>query len=296
MLHPHNNNNNITIETAFALNGKERHGLYYAMQDMTTGICNIVNVYDENSQTQLVDTRDNKLYWVAKLQDGHCWMTQNLALNLETTPASVAPLTSDNTDLNDNSLSGAYTAAAGYNYDAANNRITWTPANPTKTFNGTSVSGWTGSSTAPSSARKLDGTMSGQTSTGNFYNWTAAIASNDSSGIEYGNAVNSICPKGWRLPTISSVADRDEFRKLNNIYNGGSTSSDANLIISPLWFVRSGYVNGTLNSYGTSGFYWSSTVNNSNVAYSLSFSSSSVNPAYSGSGRDNGFSVRCLAR
>ena len=306
MIHPHVNNNNIGFNEAFALSGKSSVGSYYAMQDMTSDICSMVNVYDESSQTQLIDIRDGKTYWVTKLRDGHCWMTQNLALNLETTPTSVAPLTSDNTDLNDNSLSGAYTAAAGYNYDAVNNRITWTPANPTKTFNGTSVSGWTGSTTVPSSARKLDGTMSGQTSTGNLYNWTAAIASNNSIsydnnfGSTYNNVdnnpKNSICPKGWRLPTISSVADRDEFRKLNNIYNGGSTSSDANLIISPLWFVRSGYVNGALNSYGTSGFYWSSTVNGSNVAYSLSFSSSSVNPAYGYSGKDNGFSVRCLAR
>ena len=37
-----------------------------------------------------MDTRDGKSYWVAKLKDGHCWMTQNLALDLSTDHAFTA--------------------------------------------------------------------------------------------------------------------------------------------------------------------------------------------------------------
>lgn len=49
------------------------------MQDMTTDIC--ANTGTEVTK-QLIDTRDGKSYWVAKLADGNCWMTQNLAFDL----------------------------------------------------------------------------------------------------------------------------------------------------------------------------------------------------------------------
>ena len=146
------------------------------MQDMDTGICGTVTYVDTASETQLIDVRDNKTYYVTKLQDGNCWMTQNLALDLEATPTNVAPLTSENTDLNDNSLSGAY--ELGYTYE--NNIITWKPANGTISFSGTSMSGWSTSNGMAYSAKKTDGALTGHTSTGNHYNWSAAIASNNS--------------------------------------------------------------------------------------------------------------------
>lgn len=49
------------------------------MQDMTPEIC--ANTGMEVTK-QLIDTRDGKSYWVAKLKDDNCWMTQNLALDL----------------------------------------------------------------------------------------------------------------------------------------------------------------------------------------------------------------------
>ena len=49
------------------------------MQDMTSDIC--LNTA-EHVTKQLIDTRDGKSYWVAKLKDGNCWMTQNLDLEL----------------------------------------------------------------------------------------------------------------------------------------------------------------------------------------------------------------------
>ena len=49
------------------------------MQDMTTEICNASIVGQTN---RLTDTRDGKLYWVAKLADNQCWMTQNLDFDI----------------------------------------------------------------------------------------------------------------------------------------------------------------------------------------------------------------------
>ena len=315
-----------TLESAFALAGKKKmilkkngdmveegsegadqipdediEGRYYKMQDMTGWICGAGTYVDNNNTTQLIDVRDKNVYYVSKLRDGNCWMTQNLALNLT---AGVA-LTSDTTDLNDNSRSGAY--ATGYDFDGVNNIISWKPATTTITFNGTGMSGWSNDNNKAYSARKTDGTLTGHTATGVHYNWSAAIASNNSSsynnnfGSTYGNVdknpQNSICPKGWRLPTISSVAARNEFGNLNNIYNNGSTTSDAGLIASPLWFVRSGYVyNNTLNNYGVYGYYWSSVVIGSYGAYVLDFGVDDyLDPQYDDY-RYYGFSVRCVAR
>ena len=147
-------------------------------------------------------------------------------------------------------------------------------------------------------------------STGNYYNWTAAVASNASGGIstDKTRADNSICPRGWRLPNTDNVDNSyNEFGRL--LYNYNVTNSIAGsgnvgyktggfnaLRTSPLWFVRSGYVSsGALSNAASYGYYWSSTVYNANRARSLYFDISNVYPANS-FGRSNGRSVRCMAR
>lgn len=52
------------------------------MQELTSQICQDTPAYidkDHYATKRLIDTRDNTAYWVAKLADGNCWMTQNLA-------------------------------------------------------------------------------------------------------------------------------------------------------------------------------------------------------------------------
>lgn len=51
------------------------------MQEITSELC--ANT-EEGYIKQLLDSRDNKSYWVAKMKDGNCWMTQNLALDITT--------------------------------------------------------------------------------------------------------------------------------------------------------------------------------------------------------------------
>ena len=61
------------------------------MQDMTPEICSNTRGTDRSTtitpghevHRRLIDTRDGKSYWVAKLADNNCWMTQNLALDLK---------------------------------------------------------------------------------------------------------------------------------------------------------------------------------------------------------------------
>ncbi len=77
------------------------------MQDMqpefcanTKGANGLATITPGNEVTkQLIDSRDGKEYWVAKLADGNCWMTQNLALDL----VEGEKLTSVDTDLNSTS-------------------------------------------------------------------------------------------------------------------------------------------------------------------------------------------------
>ena len=334
-----------TIEHAFALAGKSKvqvtdpitgqSGSFYKMQDMTTNICESTTLVDEQNTLQLVDTRDNKLYWVTKLQDGHCWMTSNLDLDLS--PSTT--LTSNDTDLNDNSMAGAY--GKDYAYDATNNIISWTPQNTTKRSATGAGTNWANSNNVAYSLDPGEWYWDGDDSTpncdylnasagcthftqdrtnanrylsvGNYYNWSAAIASDDSSSLTsstYGstsdpdatnrNPQNSICPKGWRLPTISYkgnvINSTSEFARVNGLYNDGITNNDKNLIGSPLWFVRSGGVNnGGFYNPGSEALYWSSTVYSASNAYYLDFAAANVYPAYNFI-RYFGWSVRCVAR
>lgn len=132
------------FEYAYRMNGKTKTAQgYYRMQDMTSDICAAAQ---EHSELQVQDIRDNKLYWILKAKDGKCWMTQNLDLDLETTPTNVAALTSENTDINtwngiDNN--NKYTAADGYSESGG--VITWTPPRATMTPNSSGGFTWANS-------------------------------------------------------------------------------------------------------------------------------------------------------
>ena len=73
---------------------------------MTSEIC-ANSAIDES--TRLLDRRDNKKYWVSKLADGNCWMTQSLDLDLQ----AGVELTPDNTDIDSNWDPGATTFTSG---------------------------------------------------------------------------------------------------------------------------------------------------------------------------------------
>ncbi|MBQ3445419.1 hypothetical protein IJG29_01675, partial [Candidatus Saccharibacteria bacterium] len=91
-----------SFDTAFDAAGKIQVSYngnsYYKMQDMSGFICSMVATPTDTTSaesTQLIDTRDNSVYWVSKLLDSNCWMTQNLDLNLDSNVA----LTNADTDL-----------------------------------------------------------------------------------------------------------------------------------------------------------------------------------------------------
>ncbi|MBR3052092.1 hypothetical protein IKG60_00540 [Candidatus Saccharibacteria bacterium] len=150
---------------------------------------------------------------------------------------------------------------------------------------------------------------------GNYYNWTAAIASNDSTAISnrYATTSNSICPKGWRLPTGPDGTNGSEYQLLLQaahiansgtsdpgtgdpidigFVNGGRTILEA----IPYSFARTGSVSDTTLYYFTgNGFYWSGSAVSSSGAFYLIYNSGALYPA-SHYDRSNGRPLRCLAR
>ena len=162
--------------------------------------------------------------------------------------------------------------------------------------------GWTNvSSMTPMSDGASNVAISGNTYNahylvGNLYQWNAATAGTGGT-ITSSNATDSICPKGWHLPT-SNNSNKGSFYYLLNQYGLTSTTSAGsyNITQSPLYFVPYGVVNsGSLRNAGGNGNYWSSTAYSSTyTAYYLVFTSGYVNPSNYDS-RYIGFSVRCLA-
>ena len=351
MVHPDNSTHNTIpdIEAAFAMAGKRKTyqdtggNYYYSMQDIDSTICASVDRKGIATATQLVDMRDNNLYWVAKLDDDNCWMTSNLDLDIGGT--NVAALTSENTDISTTaSGSGIYLSG----YTEQDGVWTWNPVSTAITSNyyidniTVKPSAWpTDNYTTPYSAEGGDTYYYTSNTTGNdtrynslqackdashtedeckryfagnYYNWSAAIASNNSTNI--GSTVgeiasNSICPKGWRLPNASQTDNvNNEFGRM--LYREGITAALSNgndsvgyydgvtslnkLRSNPYYFVRSGNIHGgTLGNPGVRGSYWSSTVSSSTFAYFLLFNGTDIYPGRNYD-RYDGRSVRCVAR
>lgn len=334
LLHPNTNENFMTLEMAFdryvgperkiSLDGSATAPKYYRMQDMTSEICQAATTMGGGAQMQLIDDRINldgekRLYWVAKLADGNCWMTQNLDLDL------IANHTYTHTDTDFGWSSSSFDANASWVVGNDYSTIPWDPvagkftgwdnqyalpysADPGKKYyytSGTTSSDATFNSMSECLAAHHTQADCEHYHAGNYYNWTAAVANNVTNS---GNAPDSICPAGWRLPKTSENEFANLLVKYNVISDIASTSyiTDSNNVKiglnnirnNPLYFVRSGEVNGGSLSNATSyGYYWSSTVHTAANARALYFYDSSVNSAYNNTySRRNGRSLRCLAR
>ena len=274
------------------------------MQEMTPEACEATEV---GTVARLTDARDGKVYWVAKLPDNNCWMTQNLDLDL----TSGTPLTPEDSDVSSNwnpprstekngTVTSNSTNTETYSWDfglyVKNNPDDYNSyCNQVKTMSG--CDGWTDATNLTPAETEwtgsVDNTVSGNTYDahfliGNFYQWNAATAGTGGT-ITSQEATDSICPKGWQLPT-SNNSNSGSFGGLVGSLNSTTITQ------APYYFNPSGYVNsGSLRNAGNEGDYWSSTANsNTSDAYGLAFNSGRVLPSYYDY-RYLGFSVRCLA-
>ncbi len=241
------------------------------MQEMNKYICENSKVGDNNI---LIDNRgggyDNggiaNSYTIVKLHDDTCWMTQNLKFDIG---VDEERWTNADTDLSDGRL--------------------WPDVKAIKTL---SAASWANDANAPyynNDPRALKTSSNYRNEYGYYYNWCAATAGTCTSS---GEAADSICPRGWRLPTSNKASTvSGSFNKLI----ADASPAVANVMAAPYNFKLGGYVGGeSLNNAGVEGTYWSSTSNGADNAYILHFGNNGgYNPSYSGV-RYGGLSIRCI--
>ena len=243
------------------------------MQDMTSSICHDTVGYDQNYNRdsngsyiitpgsevtkQLIDSRDGKEYWVAKLADGNCWMTQNLAYDL----VKGKVLTPSDTDVTSDWVVPTSTErevpARGSDSSATGTR-SWdfgeyllaepeeiadcTIASLAEAQNCTAlvnVGTWRPIYTAQDvtadnevkymAVDRVNETYDAHYLTGNWYQWNTATAGSGGDMVSTGalqdasklvDAQDSICPKGWQLPKGgSNVVTGQPFAREDSVYN-----------------------------------------------------------------------------
>ena len=276
-------------------------GITY-MQDITSSNrTTVLASLTSNATYQIKDNRDNETYCVSKLADGNLWMLDNLALDL-TSSTVLNTMNESNTNASSTTLgylkNGGGTTSDKY---AITSVVNWTDS-PTY------ASSYSYSDPLVNMASKdvipTDATSTaGGYKIGGYYNYCAASAGSycygngTSAGTSSGNATESICPAGWRMPGGSSTVNltaTPPTGEYQNLYNNSSYNTYANYR-SALHLPLSGYFrNGSPSNQGSSGDWWSSTRYANYYMYLLYANTSTISPALYGD-RYGGYSLRCVA-
>ncbi len=224
-------------------------------------------------QRTLYDIRDRNSYTIAKLPDGNCWMTQNLAL---------APTTNTNLVLtpSDSNVSSDFTFPSSAIETGTN---AWTA----DTLHVYIQSGSDSTNGAPY---------------GNLYNWYTATAGTGLS-TKAKDATQDICPKGWRLPD-GGQSEAGSFYELDIALGGTGedrypdTESLNKFRLSPYLFPYSGRYSddGGLLYQGSRGIWWSrNAYTSAGSAYLFALNSNGAVRLQASSIVRRGFSIRCIA-
>jgi uncharacterized protein (TIGR02145 family) len=240
------------------------------------------------------DTRDSQLYYVAKLDDNKCWMLDNLRYkpNGDTTGTDTAGFSAiqvvNVSSLNTLTVSGS--SSSGTNGDNFNAAKYIDPIDSGRGYNNYCET-------------DVEKSIYNITKCGLLYNFYTSTAGTAPNTVVTGNAVGSICPAGWRLPTGGYNTSSD-FAVLNGSMHAGSlalgsTSSGAGYDENWLYSgdfagVFSGDYGSSFGTKGSDGYFWSSSVSSAERSYSLRFNSANL---WSGNYTDNryhGFAVRCV--
>ena len=246
----------------------------------------------------LEDTRDGKEYIVRKLADGNCWMSSNLALDFTTTTT----LTPSDSNVSANWTPGVATqTTTGTNWRQQNSEAYYNAVH--SYTNGdlwVNDAGTATTTTAPEAGsddyytRRL----------GNYYNWYTATAGTGlySMTSSSPDATDSICPKGWGLPTNTTATNTNgnqySYANLLTTTYGiaSSAAGSTTMRADPLSFILSGYYlySGSVSNQGSFGSFWSASAYNNTYARVLYFLTSYVYPS-SNFYKASGYSVRCVA-
>ena len=247
----------------------------------------------------LTDSRDSQSYKVVKLADGKWWMAENLNL------AGGTALSSANTDVTDAYINSFTTR----NNLTKNGNTIILPASSTSGFKTNNYS------YVYNSGNKTNcGALNQNTPCYSYYSWDAVtLGSGRSISTDNANAPQSICPKGWKLPSTyngsGTAAAATDFRALMISYGGSNSIQDYTSSTNPTGatmysrigpgstpnFLLAGFYDyGSFGYGGSRGRYWSSTsYSSTNYARFFNFGSANVNSANTDY-RYVGASVRCL--
>ncbi len=249
------------------------------MQDMNPKACAEASVGAEQT---LKDVRDDSIYTVAKLNDGKCWMTQNLRLTGNSFDAKMSKAVNKLLGLSyfDTNLPASYNQ--NFNTLASNKYYVM----PNSNLNGFSDSNFYIAQVYYADNEEY----------GAYYSWFAATAGAGTSNLTSGNATSDICPRGWRMPT---GGESGEIQAL--VDSGAETAASTVNGVSGrkfgggFWPFAGRVFNSTLGGVGTSGRYWSSTAFDETQVYDFAFGTSTTYPV-DNSDRYGGYSVRCVAK
>ena len=230
------------------------------MQEMTTSICNNTPV---GAVATLTDNRDGKEYKIQKLEDNECWMIQDLRLT--------GPITIDSSD---SDVESEFTLPE------------------TRTAEGS----WSYEDEVAISKVYSDYYLVGNTTAYNYY---AASAGTVFGSENYDDAVVSLCPKGWKLPSESQWSTFAEANDITDDENGYNVAMSAPFNFSKIPSEYGNYDNhSTYNSYAVA-LYWSANSWNTYSDYRTSFEVSNRNGYSADIGlhrRSYAASIRCVAR
>lgn len=135
----------------------------------------------------------------------------------------------------------------------------------------------------------------GDATTGHWYNYAAATAGTITGSSNKTEATQDICPKGWKLPDghntgVAGATTLDQYKLANNTWQ--SYDKTYQTVFNS---VAAGYyLNGSLDSSGFYGYWWSSTANHATYRYNLRYYTSSGLLSGISNGRNCGLSVRCV--
>lgn len=250
------------------------------MQTFTSASCTALSVYTGSNESAIVSLTDSRggttrTYKVAKLADNKCWMLDNLKLGSTTGSITLTP--SDSNVATNFTLPQLYSGTSS-SYRSYDNPQAYGP-----------VPGDTGSN---------------ETNYGYLYNWPAATAGETQTSMPAGsgNANNSICAKGWRLPTGGDTSS--DFTTLDKAFGGTGSSANNGPSLSKWQYsgpFKGVYSGGWWDGFGGQGSdgggsWWSRSADpgNSYYAFDAWVGSGVLYPGGGDDDRANGNSVRCL--
>lgn len=263
---------------------------YDDIQEFTATECNLMSNYDplvgaiiyttDNKYSYnntlagvntvyLTDSRDAQIYRVRKMQDGQCWMIDNLKLANYTLTSTDSDVTTSFTIPAD-PVQDASTRGNGVCVSGA---ITNIGANSQLTCNGLTTA--TAANYAfiaysdPSSISTLGIPADSTTGYGYLYNFYTATAGTGGYDFGEGNPPASICPKGWSLPT-SGYSGTEQIPTLHAAMGSNATHWS---VTGSFEGAYAGYYTNRLEPsfIGTDVFYWSRTSFSSPNALALYF-------------------------